>query len=45
MFPIWLDNSFIELPESNLKIWEKSRNYLTSINTPMQGKTNMNDNP
>ena len=23
MFSIWLDNSFIELPESNLKIWEK----------------------
>ena len=42
MLSILLDNSFIELPESNLKIWKKAGTILTSMSIPQQGKTNMN---
>ena len=43
MFSILLDNSFVELPKSNLMILEK-RALLSSRSIPKQGKTNMNRN-
>ena len=39
MLSILLDNSFIELPGSNLKIWEK-QGLLTTRIIPKQGNTN-----
>ena len=44
MFSILLDNSFIELPGSNLEKLEKARTHLASMSIPKQGTTNMNHN-
>ena len=44
MFFVLLDDSFIKLPGSNLKILGKARTYLTSMSIPKQGKTSMQPN-
>ena len=40
---ILIENSFIELPKSNLKSWEKRGTVLTLMNKPKQEKANIND--